>query len=145
MAILERDKIEYEQANELLRHYHTLQWISGTVFISTAFVILGLTGEIREPLVLCFFAVVSFSLYTIWAIILRRYQDYVKIALERIGELEKLMCLDLHLRIKRQDEAGLLRNPVRHSLKRMHYFTRWVMPLFLVLLWALRVKLALTS
>ena len=145
MVILEKEKIEYEQANELLRHYHTLQWISGTVFISTAFAIIGLTWEVRELLALCLFATLSFSLYTIWAIIQGRYQDYVKIILDRIWKLERLMCLDLHLQIKRQDEVELQRNPIRHSLKKVRNLIRYVMPSFLVLLWVLKAILTWIS
>jgi len=100
--ILLKEKIEYEQANELFRHYHRLQWISGTVFISASFAILGLTWEIKELHLLFLFFLISVFLYVIWAIIQKRYQDFVEVARDRMLELEKMMGLDLHLKIKKE-------------------------------------------
>lgn len=116
-----------------------LQWVSGTVFISTAFAILGLTWQIKELNSLFLFLSVSFSLYIIWLVIQGRYQDYVNIILDRIWKLEGLMCLNLHLQIKQQDDRELKKKPIRHSLKRMHYWTHYIMPIFLGFLWIFRV------
>ena len=139
MVILEKEKIEYQEAHALYRHYHNLQWVSGTIFISMAFGILGLTWEVRNPIALLFFMTVSLVLYFLWFAIQIRYQDFAETARDRIWKLEEQMGLNLHLQIKEEDEERKSKKPIRYTLKRMHYMTRYIIPLSLGILWVLRI------
>ena len=47
---LEKNKLEYQEANALFRHYFETMWIVETIFFSVAFAILGLSWEVRDLL-----------------------------------------------------------------------------------------------
>ena len=142
MGCSEEEKIEYKEANALLRHYHTLQWVSGTVFIPAAFAILGLTWEVKECITLVFFAFLSIWLYAVWYVIQHRYQDFVDVAQKRIWELEKRACLHLHLQIKQKDIERMKEKPISTTLRKMSNFSLYVMPISLVVLWVARIFIA---
>ena len=137
---MDKDKVEYQEANALLRNYNSVSWIAGSIFFSAAFAIVGLTWEVRELLLLITFAITSMGLYMIGFLIGERLQFYVDRILERIWELERQMGLNLHLLIKRKDEEATLKSPILHSLGKLRYLKRLIL-LVLLLFWVLRIVL----
>jgi len=140
MVVLDKDKIEYQEANALLRHYNSVEWMAGSIFFSAAFAILGLTWEVEESNLLVIFAVTSVGLFTFGFLVERRFGFYCDTILERIWELERQMGMNLHLSIKRKDREATLKSPILHSLQKIRYLTVFIMVVF-ILFWILRIVL----
>jgi len=140
MVVLEKDRIEYQEANALLIGYNSAGWIAGAIFFSAAFAILGLSGQVTEITVLIVYAMSSVWLYVIGCLIGERFRFYSERIFERLWELEKQMGLNLHLYIRRKDKEATLKSPVLHSLTKVRYL-RVLILVFLLLFWVLRIVL----
>ena len=148
MVVLEEDKIEleknnleYQEANALFRHYFETTRIVETIFFSVTFAILGLTSEVKDLALLSIIAVASIGLFIFGLLIGAGYTFYMDVILKRIWELEKQMGLNLHLLMKSKDEEKALKSPILHSLKKLKYLNI-ILLLFLVFLWVLRIYFA---
>jgi hypothetical protein len=80
MVVLEEDKIEleknklgYQEANALFRHYFETTWIVETIFFSVTFAILGLSLEVRDLALLGIIAAASIGLLIFGLLIGARY------------------------------------------------------------------------
>jgi hypothetical protein len=138
---LEKNKLEYQEANALFRHYFETTWIVETIFFSVAFAILGLSWEVRDLALLSIVAVASIGLFMFGLLIGARYTFYMDVILKRILELEKQMGLNLHFLIKSKDEEKALKSPILHSLKKLKYLNI-ILLVFLMFLWVLRIFFA---
>jgi hypothetical protein len=143
MVVLEEDKIEYQEANALHRQYLSLQMVVFPAFASASFAIFYLTWELKEVNDFIIYAFASIVLYLIGFAIWKRYTQFLEVIRKRIYVLEKRMGLDLHLLIKKRDEAAKLKSPILHQLSRVRFYCRILLPTLLGLLWVLRICIAL--
>jgi len=138
---LEKNKLEYHEANALFRHYFEVMWIVETIFFSVAFVIFGLSWKVGDLALLIILALASIGLVISGFLTWASHAFYMDVILKRIWELEKQMGLNLHLLIKSKDEEKALKSPILHSLKKLKYLNI-ILLVFLVFLWVLRIFFA---
>jgi len=141
VVILEKDKIEYQEANALFRHWNRVGWMANSIFVSAAYAVLGLTWEVTDVALLILFAMTSMGLSIIGFLAVKRLYFYGNTILDRIWQLEKQMGLNLHLLIKRKDEEATLKSPILHSLKKLRTVDL-IIRVVLLLLWVLRIVLS---
>jgi len=135
-------RAEYEQANELFRHYQKTQWATLPIII-TAFSVLVLTWEVGELSFVVFLGSISIVLCVSWFYISRRYQAKIRIISERIDELEDILGMHLHSQI-RERERRRAEELVRTVLSEGFYVVH-IASILLVILWIVRIVLAFNA
>ncbi len=133
--------IEYVQANELVRHYDTVDWIVGSIFIPISITLLGVS--FTEPIleqglgVALALSISSIGMYLVWLLLDWRYSFFCQVAYERIHKIEERFGMDTHRRINRKDREQSAR-----SIRRAHF---WIRLFFFVIfaVWIARIVLSL--
>lgn len=128
---------EYAQGNELVKHYDTLDWIVGSIFIPISLGLLGLSytdQAIKQiPSSLIVLAIASISIYFIWLCLDNRYGYFCKIIYSRLREIERQYGMDLHQKIHRIDSAQPFRETRRAS------FWIKIIGIVLCVIWFVRI------
>ena len=108
---LQSYRTEYEQANELFRHYQRLQLAVSPLFF-LAFGILALTWVVAQLNLLLFLCLISVVLFLGWFNLNDRYGKRNNVISKKILDLEEILGLSLHSGIKAatgQDRLGTAR------------------------------------
>lgn len=99
-------KTEYEQANELFRHYQKMQYAIAPLFIS-AFALLALgwmlVFQLYQLLSLGF---VSIVLFLVWFNINEHYSKRILIILAKMRELEEFIGVSLYRSLREELRVG---------------------------------------
>ncbi len=106
----EKKKLEYNAAQEMLRHYDSLNWQIGAILIAATIVLTGLV--LRKEVIdliqskgllswLVTFGIPAFSLFilTVWQLWFRRHRDLYNFRNETLHRLEIELGLYHYLRI----------------------------------------------
>jgi hypothetical protein len=105
------DLKEYICGIEIIKHYDTILWAMGSIFIPISLSLLGLS--FTDPVVklgkypLFLLAIGSWSLYLFWLFIERRFNFYMKTVFERLHYLERKYGMKTHREINCRDKRGI--------------------------------------
>ena len=128
---------EYRQGNELVRHYDTIDWVVGSIFIPISISLFGLSftdvALKHVPTSIIALFVGSTAIFLLWLALDQRFGYFCKIAYKRLQALEREYGMDLHLMIDREDHQQSCRKAKRAS------FWIWVFFGLLLIAWALRI------
>lgn len=128
-------QLEYQQANEWLRHHDRMTWIMGTIFIPISFALLAYAASIEKHYFSL--AIASIAIMSLWIGMITRLHDYIKIRFKRIFEIERALNMDHHIKIDNFDNVWK-KYPywkrLRYSLIRIHK-VKWLLLLALIVAW----------
>ncbi len=128
--------VEYNQGNEMVRHFDKIEWTIGSIFIPVSFALLGVS--FTEPVIqfsptsLIVLCVASFSLYGVFLGVDVRYSWFSSVAFERLRATEEELGIQLHTLIHNRDHQ----QPMRQV--RTIRFLAWLVFVFLVFAWIVR-------
>lgn len=127
----ERDKLEYQMAQEMLRHYDSLNWQIGSILIAGTVVLTGLlfNKDTIHLLYERFWATVvallvanaiSYGVLGIWLLWFRRHRDYYNLRNEVLHRIEVRRAMFHHLAVVRSDLQNRSNKPdVAEKLARL--------------------------
>ena len=128
---------EYRQGNELVRHYDTIDWVVGSIFIPISMSLFGLSytdiALRHAPTSIIALFVGSIAIFLLWLMLDQRFGYYCQIAYKRLRALERDYGMDLHEKINREDHQQSCRSVKRAS------FWIWVFFVLLLSAWILRI------
>ena len=141
MATLADYRLEYQEANELFRHYQTIRWATIPIIL-TAFSLLVLTWQVSEASLLVFLGSVSIVLTMAFFYINRRYSSKIKTVMTRINTLEEVLNMHLHREIQARERDWALE--WLDTVRSEGFYVVHIASVLLTILWVIRIVLALT-
>jgi hypothetical protein len=128
--------VEYASAQECYLHYDAFRWQSGTFLIAGVFVFWGLIAsadkEFLTPTALGVASALVAVLMSLWVLYAHHYRQICLCKLHRIWELERLLGICQHQRLK--EHYYLIYGPKGHNLDYCVYVTTSFGGIFISLL-----------
>lgn len=131
-------RLEYNNGNKLSQEYFKGSWTAASIFLPICFGIVA-ASYYTELLVLSWkkllpMALASIFLYSCWWAHVSRYAGYNRSIWKRLRKIEEETGMNLHLKIKKDDDERLIPWRLRHF--------NFMMLLLLVAVWVIRLYLA---
>lgn len=129
---------EYVQGNGLVKHYDTIDWVIGSIFIPISLTILGLSFtepiiNLKSVLPVAILCSLSISILLIWLLLDNRFSFFCKQIYERLREIERKYGMNTHEKIHHEDNARCYK-----ILRRAQNWIR-IFAIMIFIAWVLRI------